>query len=195
MVDFVRWLAPAALLPAAAAPVAAPALVPLTILIAPHAYAARYLSVEQAQAAIFPEAREFISAPLRLTRDQAKEIESLSGVRVRVPEQPVWEARTAEGLVGWFIVDEVIGKHELITYAVGLNADGSVRQIEVMDYRESYGYEIRNPAWRRQFAGKRQGDALELERDIRNISGATLSCRHITEGVKRLLALHQSVLR
>lgn len=187
MVDFVRWFAPAALVS-----VAVP---PLAVVVAPYAYAARYLTVEQAQAAIFPEAREFISAPMRLTPEQVREIEQLSGVRVRVPEQSVWQVHAVDGPLGWFIVDEVYGKHELITYAVGLNADGSVRQIEVMDYRETYGYEIRNAAWRRQFAGKRNGDTLELERDIRNISGATLSCRHITEGVKRLLALHQSTLR
>jgi Na+-translocating ferredoxin:NAD+ oxidoreductase RnfG subunit len=89
----------------------------------------------------------------------------------------------------------VYGKHEFITYAVGLNADGSVRQIEVMDYRETYGYEIRNAAWRRQFVGKRHGDSLKLDQDIRNISGATLSCRHIAEGVRRLLALHEVALR
>ena len=114
---------------------------------------------------------------------------------MRVPEQRVWQARADGTLLGWLIVDEVYGKHELITYAVGLNADGSVRQIEVMDYRETYGYEIRNPAWRRQFVGKRQGDALKLDQDIKNITGATLSCRHVTEGVKRLLALHQVALR
>jgi hypothetical protein len=34
-------------------------------------------------------------------------------------------------------VDEVVGKHEFITYAAGLNADGSVKQIEIMDYRET----------------------------------------------------------
>lgn len=177
MADFVRWLAPAA------------------ILVSQHCYAVQYLSVEQAQSAIFPEAREFAQAPVRLTREQAKEIEKLSGVRVRVAEQQVWQARADGTLLGWLIVDEVYGKHELITYAVGLSADGSVRQIEVMDYRETYGYEIRNPAWRRQFVGKRSSDPLELEQDIRNITGATLSCRHITEGVKRLLAFHQVALR
>ena len=182
MVDFVRWLAPVAL-------------VPVAVLAAPHCYAAQYLTLAQAQAAMFPEAREFAPAPVRLSRDQAREIEQLTGVQVRVQEQPVWQVRAVDGPIGWFIVDEVYGKHELITYAVGLNADGSVRQIEVMDYRETYGYEIRNPAWRRQFSGKRQGDPLKLEQDIRNISGATLSCRHITEGVKRLLAFHQVVLR
>jgi Na+-transporting NADH:ubiquinone oxidoreductase subunit C len=177
MADFVRWLAPVA------------------IVAAHHCYAVQYLRVEPAQAAIFANATQFVPASVVLTKDQAKTIETASGVRVRVPEQRVWEARADGALLGWFIVDEVYGKHELITYAVGLNADGSVRQIEVMDYRETYGYEIRNPAWRRQFVGKRQGDALKLEEDIKNITGATLSCRHITEGVNRLLAFYQVALR
>ena len=96
---------------------------------------------------------------------------------------------------GWFIVDKVIGKHELITYAVGVDADGSVRSIEILEYLESYGGQIRYADWRRQFAGKTAADPLKLEQDIRNISGATLSCRHVTEGVKRLLALHEIVLK
>jgi hypothetical protein len=36
---------------------------------------------------------------------------------------------------------------------------------------------------------------LRLEEDIQNISGATLSCRHITEGVRRLLALYAAELK
>ena len=110
---------------------------------------------------------------------------------VRAREQRVW--RVSGG--GFFIVDEVVGKHEFITYAAGLNADGSLRQIEILDYRESYGYEVRTPAWRRQFVGKRAGDRLKLDDDIKNISGATLSCRHITDGVKRLLAFYELALK
>ena len=36
---------------------------------------------------------------------------------------------------------------------------------------------------------------LKLDEDIQNISGATLSCRHLTDGVKRLLALYDLVLK
>jgi len=175
----IRWLAPAAVCVAAS----------------PACFAIQYLGVEQAQALIFPDAREFVRADARLTPDQIKAIEAKSGMRVRAAEQRVWQARTEGKLLGWFIVDEVLGKHEFITYAAGLSADGSVRQIEVMDYRENYGYEIRNPVWRRQFAGKRLGDKLKLDEDIKNISGATLSCRHITDGIKRLLALYEVALR
>ena len=110
-----------------------------------------------------------------------------------VPHRPVRAWRVTGG--GTFIVDEAVGKHEAITYAVGINADGSVRQVEILDYRESYGWEIRNPAWRHQFVGKTAADPVRLDKDIRNISGATLSCRHVTEGVQRLLATYAVALR
>src|SRR5437868_2594445 len=163
---------------------------PASALIAPSAFAVQYLNIEQAQKAIFP-VKSFTAAPVKLTSVQRKAIEQASGVRVLHDEQRVW--RVSGG--GWFIVDEVLGKHEFITYALGLNADGSVKQIEVMDYRETYGYEIRNEKWRAQFAGKTNRSSLKLDHDIKNIGGATLSCRHVTDGVKRLLALYEVVLR
>jgi Na+-translocating ferredoxin:NAD+ oxidoreductase RnfG subunit len=134
-----------------------------------------------------PLAASFVT----LTADQQRQIEQLAGVPASRPQLRVWRAPTG----GLFIVDEVIGKHELITYALGLNADGSVRQIEILDYRESYGWEIRNQNWRHQFVGKTTADPVRLDRDIRNISGATMSCRHVTEGVKRLLAAYAVALK
>jgi hypothetical protein len=153
-------------------------------------YATTYLTVEQAQAAIFPGAR-LTPAPMTLTAAQRAAIEKASGVRVRSPEVRVWCVNGG----GWFIVDEVLGKHEFITYALGLDANGAARGIEVMDYRETYGGEVRNAKWRAQFVGKTSAAPLKLDQDIKNISGATLSSRHITDGVKRLLATHDLVLR
>ncbi len=87
-----------------------------------------------------------------------------------------------------------MGKHEFITYAVALDATGGVKDIEILDYRETYGSEVREPAWRAQFTGKHHGATLKLGDDIRNISGATLSSKHITDGVRRLLATYAIVL-
>ena len=168
--------------------------VPLIVVSAP-AYAVQYLSVQQAQAALFAPGTRFAPRPLELGDAQAQAIEQASGQRVRSRRPEIWQAFEGERPAGWLFVDQVIGKHEFITYALALGADGAVRGIEVMDYRETYGGEIRNASWRRQFAGKRQGDALKLGRDIRNITGATLSCRNVTNGVKRLLALYALVLK
>jgi uncharacterized protein with FMN-binding domain len=142
------------------------ALIPLAV-ISTSAHATAYLSVEQAQRAIFP------------------------GASFAATGQPnVW--RTSNG--GVFVVDRVVGKHEFITMAVGINANGTVKQIEIMDYRESYGYEVRNASWRAQFVGKSANSQLELDADIKNISGATLSSKHVTDGVKRILQKYGSSL-
>lgn len=153
-------------------------------------YATTYFTTEQAQQALFP-GEKLTPAFVTLSDEQAKQIDKMTDVNVRHKEIKAW--KVAGG--GWFILDEVVGKHEFITYAVGLNADGSVKQIEILDYRESYGYEVRNPEWRKQFVGKTATDPLKLEKDIRNISGATLSSRHITDGVKRVLATYAVALK
>jgi Na+-translocating ferredoxin:NAD+ oxidoreductase RnfG subunit len=158
--------------------------------IAVPAYAATYLTVEQAQQSIFP-GQKLSQSFVTLTSEQAREIERRSDAKVRHKEVQLWKASGG----GYFIVDEVVGKHEFIIYAVGLNADGTVKQIEIMTYRESYGYEVRNADWRAQFVGKNVSAPLKLSQDIKNISGATLSCRHITDGVKRILATYEIALK
>src|SRR5436305_7105559 len=163
---------------------------PASALIAPSAFAVQYLNAEQAQKAIFP-GKSFTAAPVKLTSVQRKAIEHASGVRVLHDEQQVW--RVSGG--GWFIVDEVVSKHEFITYAAGLNPEGSVKQIEIMGYRETYGGQIRDQKWRAQFVGKTSKSTLKLDSDIKNISGATLSCRHMTYGLKGLLAFYEIALR
>ncbi len=129
-------------------------------IVIPGARATTYLDVAGAQQAIFP-GRRF----------QA------------VEEGRLWKAPDGSLL----IVEKVVGKHEWITIAIGIGPDGAVRGIEIMQYNESYGYEVREASWRRQFVGKTAGSPLTLGVDIKNISGATLSCKHITDAVKRVL--------
>ncbi len=159
------------------------------------AFAVQYLSIAQAQQLCFPKASQFVESTIRLTPDQIKVIEKKSGVDVLFSEQKVWMAYSGTALLGWFIVDDVIGKHELIHWALALNFDGSVKQLEILNYRENYGSEIRDRHFRDQFVGKKLGAPLQTDRDIQTISGATLSCRHITDGVKRLLAFYDLVLK
>ena len=98
-------------------------------------------------------------------------------------------------MLGWFVLDEVIGKHEFITYVVALLPDGAVKGVDILDYRETHGGEIKNERWRAQFSGKKAGDAFKLDDDIKNISGATLSCKNITNGGKRIVATYQVAMK
>ncbi len=171
-------------------------LLPAAVLSAPlQAFAVEYLNLEQAQKALFPAATDFKPRPTLLTEAQREAIRKASNIRVRSAEVKLWEARSVAGLLGYMVVDEVLGKHELITYAVALQPDGSVLQIEVMDYRETYGGQIRQPAWRAQFVGKTARDSVQIDKDIQNISGATLSSVHVTDGIRRLLATYEIALK
>jgi Na+-translocating ferredoxin:NAD+ oxidoreductase RnfG subunit len=160
------------------------------IVITVPAQAKVYLSVEEAQKALFPGVT-MTAAPVQLSDEQKNKIEQASGVTVRNRELRLWRA----GDDGFFILDEVLGKHEYITYAVALTKDGAVRGVEILEYRESYGFEIRDAGWRQQLVGKTSAAPLKLNKDIKNISGATLSCRHITDGVKRLLATFDAAIK
>jgi len=159
------------------------------------AFATQYLSVEQAQHVMFPDATAFKDASLQLSTEQMRQVEKLSGLPARSVSWRVFAAYRGDMALGFVVLDDVIGKFELISYAVALNPDASVRQVEILTYRESHGFEIRSPAWRKQFAGKTAQAGLEIGEGIANISGATLSCTHVTDGVRRIAAIAQLVLK
>lgn len=168
---------------------------PALIAPASSAHAIQYLTVERAQQALFASATRFEQTPVVLSDAQKKTIEKVSPTRTPLPTERIWKAWSGGQHLGYFIVDEVYGKHEFITYAVAIDPAGAVLGIEIMDYRETHGGQVREPSWRRFFIGKTRADPLKLDGDIPNISGATMSCKHITEGVRRLLALYELALK
>jgi len=149
-----------------------------------------YLSIEQAQKQMFGNVA-MQAKPILLSAEIQQKMRDLSSVSHPFTGNRIW--KTAQG--GWFIVDEVVGKHEMITYALGINPDGSIKQIEILEYRESYGFEVAEASWRQQFVGKTNQAIFKLNKDIQNVSGATLSAKHLTDGVKRLMVLHDLVLK
>jgi len=170
-------------------------LIPAAAFVVAPAHAIEYLSVEQAQKALFPEADRFVPAPVLLTEERRGAIEDKAGVRQRWEKQDVWRAEKTGQLLGWFIVDNVVGKHEFITYAAGLLPEGKVKGVEIMIFKETHGDQVREARWRQTLAGKTLADPFKLDEDVPNISGATLSCRNVMMGVKRLLVLQQLALR
>jgi len=168
---------------------------PTAIVAAASGYAAEYLTPDEAKRAVFPEADGFEALSLSLSKEQEKTIEKAARSRFTDDHLNVWKAQAHGHTLGYVWIDRVIGKHELITYAVGITPEGSVKQVEIMDYRETYGGEVQSKTWRQQFVGKKSSDPLALGEDVKNISGATLSCRNVTNGVRRLLATQAALIQ
>jgi hypothetical protein len=156
--------------------------------------AAEYLSLEAAQRAVFPEALHFEPVTLSLTAAQRQAVAALAGPQPPRGRLRAWRVDGGSASAGYFFADEVLGRQDFIDYALGINTDGTLRTPEIMAYRESHGGEVRNAAWRGQFARRRDGVRLRASIDIKNIAGATLSCEHLTAGIRYLTALWQIVL-
>ena len=157
--------------------------------------AADYLSIEAAQKVVCPEADAFKEIVVALSATQQQAVMALAGPQPNRGHLRIWQALRAGAVVGYVFIDEVIGRQDLITYALGIDPQGRLRPVEILSYRESHGGEIRNRAWREQFGGRSGLQQLRFRRDIKNIAGATLSSEHITQGVRWLAALWQVVLQ
>lgn len=147
------------------------------------------LSVPEAQQLMFPQATAFRPVPVATVARWTKAIANDPALVMLGARFQVWQVDDASGAAGWFVTDEVVGKFEKVDYAVALAPDASVLRVEVLRYRESHGQEIMARRWLAQFEGKTATSALKVPRDIDGISGATLSCHHITEGVRRVTRL------
>lgn len=158
------------------------------------AFAADYMTAAEAQKAMFPDATSFEPVALALSADQLKQLADRAGGQAKPGVWRVWQAKHGDKSVGYVVTDAVIGKFELINYAVGLNPVGEITGVEILTYRESHGYEVRNKPWRAQFLGKSAKSALRIGDDINNISGATLSCTHLTDGIRRIAVMAQLAL-
>ena len=149
------------------------------------------MSIEQAKSLIFPSAVKFIETQVTLTDDQKEIIAETTDLKVRFAEIPLWQAVDAQGnRLGVVVTDKVIGKHEFIVYAVGITPEGKSTAPFILDFRESYGQQVEREEWRNQFVGKTRHDRLKVGKDIDNISGATLSCVNVTNGIRRMLVTY-----
>ena len=155
-----------------------------------------YLTVEEAPAAVFPRADRFDRLDVPATEPlRARVRERLGKVQPTVWEEryPVAIAYRGDERLGTSIIVEEVGKHRAITFVVGIDTNDEVVGVAVMAYREAYGGEVRSRRFLSQYRGKSADDALIPGSDVRNIAGATLSARAIGRGVKKAIAVLDSV--
>ena len=122
-----------------------------------------------------------------------KSVERIFGTGIQVDTLMVDTAsvlRVSKGstLLGFARVRNVKGKDQPITCLVAIDSQDALKDVDVLVYREPYGGEVAYEAWRKQFRGRTTTAPLVVGKDIRNISGATISSHSVTLGVRRTLA-------
>jgi Na+-translocating ferredoxin:NAD+ oxidoreductase RnfG subunit len=148
-----------------------------------------YLREADAPGAMFPESTSAEPRTLELSDPERKWLEHTLARRTDVTKYAYFEVRKQSEPVGLIFVLDVTGQSRPITFAVAVAADGALKDVQVMVYREPQGEQIAEPRFRRQFTGKRLTDPIALGRDIDVISGATISARAETYAARKSLAL------
>ncbi|HEX2723565.1 MAG TPA: FMN-binding protein [Gemmatimonadaceae bacterium] len=147
------------------------------------------LTREQALKEIFPEAARTVDEKRPLSSAQKARLEHDLGRRIDEDQVAVTRVFDAAGSFrGYAVVTEEIGKYRPITFMVGVSPDFTVRDVAVMVYRESRGGDVKRKRFLNQYRRKSVRDPIDVNRDIINISGATISVRSMNAGVKRVLA-------
>jgi len=146
-----------------------------------------YYSEEDALAKVFAEADSLWSEVWTPTPGEREDLESRLGWRVS-EESFVFHRASRRGQdLGTAVITEELGRFKPITFMVQVGTDAEVRMVLVMVYRESRGDGVKRQRFLKQFRGKDADDPVRINRDIVGLSGATLSSRSITAGVKRVL--------
>jgi Na+-translocating ferredoxin:NAD+ oxidoreductase RnfG subunit len=154
------------------------------------AWATVLITIEEALELAFPDATTERQT-LFLSDEQRTAVAEESGAEVSSSLATRYVAKGPDGAVrGWAYLDTHRVRTLPETLMVVLDADGTVRRAEVVTFREPLEYMPREE-WYAQYEGQELDDDLALKRDIRPVTGATLTARATTEAVRRVLALHE----
>ena len=157
--------------------------------LAPASHAETLLSEAQALKLVFPKAQSVVTEVRTLSPEQRTELEK--STRLHFPEKDFrcFIGHGKQGIDGYAVILNEVGKHEFITFIAGVTPKGEVSDVAVMEYREARGWEVKEQRFLRQFHGKKLTDPITVDSDIVNYTGATLSSHAIARGVKKALAI------
>lgn len=148
-----------------------------------------FMSEEDAVKIMLPKSERVRKDVLRLTQEKKDLIEQRIGWRFPEPAFEVYIGETGGKIDGYAMVHNTIGKHKHMTYMVGVDPKGACSDVELLVFREARGSEIRRKRFNAQYEGKTVSDPIRINKDIINISGATMSVRSMSAGIKRVLVL------
>ncbi|MFM9906332.1 MAG: FMN-binding protein [Nitrospiraceae bacterium] len=148
-----------------------------------------FMSEEEAVKLMFPKSERIKKELLKIPAEKKTVIEERIGWKFPEEVFDVYIGETGAQIDGYALVQNTIGKHKPMTYMVGVDARGRVSNVELLVYREARGSEVRTERFNVQYEGKTVLDPVRINKDIINISGATMSVRSISAGVKRVLVL------
>lgn len=148
-----------------------------------------FMTEEDAVKTILPKSQRVRKEMIRLSQEKKDLIEQRIGWKFPEDAFEVYVGKTNDKIDGYAMIHNTIGKYKPMTYMVGVDPKGTCTDVELLVFRDAKGSEVGKKRFNSQYDGKTVGDPIRINKDIINISGATMSVRSMSAGVKRVLVL------
>ncbi len=148
-----------------------------------------FMTEEEALKVVMPKSQLVRKELIRLTPEKKELIEQRIGWKFPEDSFELYIGQTGDKIDGYAMIHHTIGKYKPMTYMVGVNAKGTCTDVELLVFRDAKGSEVRTKRFNSQYEGRTVMDPIRINKDIINISGATMSVRSMSAGVKRVLVL------
>lgn len=131
----------------------------------------------------------FKQVEFTVSKELKKKINKFSYSKYISDELLIWVISQKDSLIAFAVIDQAFGKKKYFTYIAFISQNGDVEKVKIIKYLESKGRGVTKKNWLDQFTGKKKDSYLHLDKEISALTGATLSSRSLTNGIKKILFL------
>jgi Na+-translocating ferredoxin:NAD+ oxidoreductase RnfG subunit len=176
------------------------------LLIGNSAFAFILLTQEQAMQEMFVEVDDIVTETKQATPDQLAAMKALMGGKLALFTKGADAKAIADKTEFTFyfgikngervsvsVIEKQPGKWGPIEYIINMNMEGEILNLAVMSFVEKRGKPIAKRMFLKQFIGKTIKDKFKVKKDIRPISGATISSRSACFAVKKCTVLYNEM--
>ncbi len=153
-----------------------------------------FASQQQALAEAFPDATRVDRRTVLLRAEDASRITAITGEAVKAKIVVLHTAYKGDVLLGYAHIDVHNVRTKPEAFMIVLTSTGTVRSVRILAFHEPLDY-LPTDRWYSQFVGKSKKDRLQVGRDVHGVAGATLSAQAAADGVRRMLAYWEVLLR
>lgn len=153
-------------------------------------YADTFYSAEEALKIILSKAQNVKEETKALTPEQKQSIAAAANINFDSELDKEYKFYTGEAdgqIIGYAVEDTVKGKWGPIHYMLALDKEGKVSDVIVLELKERRGRPVKERKFLDQFLGKTKADPIRLKKDIKGVSGATISSTGMSNGVRKIV--------
>lgn len=153
-----------------------------------------FYAKDEALKIAFPDADQVEMRTFILRDTEVQKAEQLARTRIESKLFTFYIGKRGGRVIGYAAIDAHTVRTLPETFMVVLSPEGSVKTTLILAFHEPPEY-LASERWLKQFQDKKLSPELGVGRDIAGIAGSTLTSQAMTQGVRKILALFEILVK